>query len=153
MQKLDESCRGWLGLVEEELTGLMCLDEYQKRRTCGRAQGPKFVMKPALGPVGSCRARVSHSTEAWRTAAAWLLQLAHGFAAVGKNKSAIEHSAMRARYHFCAAEWKLLGTDPKAMEFRQWYDAVTYQDLRKTERVQQLLCVAHMQAQSHYQQD
>ena len=142
---LNQSCGRWLTLIEEELTGVMGLDDYLKRRAMGRAEGPRFVLKPALGLPGSPLAKTSPATEAWRMSAAWLRRIEQGFAAAGPG-GVIDHGAMRARYNLSMEHWKRLDADCNSREFLEWYRMITFRDLTDCGRVQQLLCFAHDRA-------
>ena len=150
---LNQSCEHWLGSIEQELTDVMGLDEHQKRRASGRAAGPRFIFKPALGPPGSSLAKVSPSTEAWRMAAAWLRRIQQGYTGTGGLGGVLDHGAMRARYNLCAADWKALDGDDRSVEFRQWHRAISFRDLSNGGQVQQLLCHAHEKALEHDRKD
>ena len=153
VESINQSCGKWLDMVESELADVMCFDQYQRRRASGRANGPRFAMKPALGTVGSPLAKVSHTTEAWRLAAAWLRRIEQGLRDAAGANGVLDHGAMRARYRFCVADWKLLGSDDKADQFRQWHRSVTFAQLQQCGHVQRLLVEAHEKALALDRQD
>ena len=70
----------WVRKVEDELADICGLEGKAREAATGRATGPRFAFKPALGQVGSRLPRVSAVTCAWRAVAAWLLQLLRALA-------------------------------------------------------------------------
>ena len=74
-ERINADYVAWMSKVEAELADLCGLESKAREAATGRATGPRFALKPALGQVGSHLPRVSAITCAWRAVAAWLLQL------------------------------------------------------------------------------
>ena len=143
---LDASYARWVSRVENELADVCSLYGDDRRRACGRAQGPRFVWKPALGPVGSPFPRVSVVTNAWRTVDAWLGQLQQGLAAAGRLASSLSHTARRARFRILSTTWNSIGASSEADVFRDWIRRIHGEMLYDRVQVAALRCEAHTAA-------
>ena len=118
----------WVCKVEDELAGICGLEGKAREAATGRAAGPRFALKPALGQVASLLPRVSAVTCAWRTVAAWLLQLMRALAVVQdptrqhdvKARRMISRVVMRFRNH----AWPDMGAHEDAEIFRKWVDGI-----------------------------
>eukprot|EP00973_Karenia_brevis_P039352 5432967-Karenia_brevis.AAC.1 len=64
--------------VEQELADILGLEGKDRERACGRANGPVFVVKPALGQPGTSGAKTSEVTRAWRQLSIWLRAVQQG---------------------------------------------------------------------------
>ena len=146
---LDQSYLRWLRRVEHELADVSCLDAAERRRACCRAGGPRFVWKPALGPVGSPTPKVSRVTTAWRTVEVWLGQLQHGLGSSGPLQRALSHAASRARFRLLATPWDSLGGSVEARELREWVARLTAAILRDRVAVASLRAAARSTAEQH----
>ena len=61
--------------AEQEIVSLCGFEGRDAELSCGRAEGPKFVLKPAIGPPGSEYSRCTAVTAAWLCIATWLRHL------------------------------------------------------------------------------
>ena len=145
-ENLDESFNRLISRVEGELADVCGLSGKDREKACCRAQGPRFVFRPALGPVGSPTPRVSRVTNAWRTVDAWLRQLQQGISAVGPLAHALSHSASRARYRILHTRWSGLGVTDEARVFCVWTDSIVPWMLTDRVQVAGLRCHAHAMA-------
>ena len=50
---LNHGYEAWISRVEDELADVCSLDTNLRRRATGRAQGPAFVLRTAMGQVGT----------------------------------------------------------------------------------------------------
>ena len=58
--------------AEQEIINLCGLEGKDAELSCGRAKGPRFVSKAALGPPGSDCPKCTPVTAAWMCIATWL---------------------------------------------------------------------------------
>ena len=63
---------GIVAKVEEQLTHLLGMTPEDAAKTQGRAEGARFVWRPALGKCDTSRARTTSISRAWRRTATWL---------------------------------------------------------------------------------
>ena len=115
-------------MVEDELADICGLEGEAREAATGRATGPRFALKPALGQVASLQPRVSAVASAWRVVATWLLQLLRALAVV--QDPATQHD-VRARCmisriirRFRRHAWTKVGTHEGATAFRSWFDSI-----------------------------
>ena len=79
---LNHGYEAWISRVEDELADVCSLDTHQRRLASGRAQGPTFVLQPAMGQVGTDGTRVQPTTSAWQILSAWLGQVQQALCAL-----------------------------------------------------------------------
>ena len=84
-------------------------------------------MQPALGRPGSCSSKLSAVTVAWRTLAAWLVDILGGFGEQVPRQA--EQRAARSRWSVLHHSWLGLGSNRHAVAFRQWAGSITWTQL------------------------
>ena len=113
-------------MVEDELADICGLEGEAREAATGRATGPRFALKPALGQVASLQPRVSAVASAWRVVATWLLQLLRALTVV--QDPATQHDVrarcMISRMRFRRHAWTKVGTHEGATVFRSWFDSI-----------------------------
>ena len=67
-----QKCKLFVGRMEEEILSLTPMDSKQKKAKMGRNDGPRFVMKPALGDEIAGPRQTTAVSRAWRKTAGWL---------------------------------------------------------------------------------
>ena len=108
---LDQAFSRWTELVEEEFVGVACLPPDKARQWSGRVAGPRFVLRPAVGPVATKHPDTTPASRAWRKVAMWAsAMLRH--ARLLRDRSPLTSSsigsAAQARRHIIAAvKWRL----------------------------------------------
>ena len=124
----------WIARAEDELADVCSLDGRARSRATGRALGPKFVLQPALGPIGTEATRVLPTTVAWQVLAAWLGQLQQALCAqrVLLSRASPEPwtrchpdcTVARVRARLLRHDWTHLGDCALATEFKKWLAAI-----------------------------
>ena len=126
--QFDASYVEWIGKVETELADVCGLDGEARKMATGRAAGPRFALKPALGHVGSPLPRASPVTCAWRTVAAWLLQVQRGLAVTQDPMQQPNLTALcvvgRVLKRFRLHTWQDMGAHDGAASFHTWFDSI-----------------------------
>ena len=93
--------------AEQEIIGLCGLAGSDAELCCGRADGPKFVSKPAVGPPGSECPKSTAVTVEWMCIATWLRHLVcwwdhrHVVGSLG--------SKVKAAWSLCTQDWRKTG--------------------------------------------
>ena len=115
-----------------------------------RAQGPAFVLQPAMGQVGTDGTRVQPTTSAWQILAAWLGQVQQALCTlrVLHSRTTPEprtrcHPACtvaRVRARLVRHDWSYLGTTDLAAEFRSWLTSIDLQLLYDIPYVVSIRC-------------
>lgn len=131
---IDALARLAFELAEKELVSMHGLEDREARKHIGRAQGPRFVMKPALGPKGSCLPRCSRVTAAWDTIACWLKLLVIHWSSQSIN-SAAGHTARNAQRRLLHTKWDDLGYGRHAVALQIWVSSLSLSMLADKIRV------------------
>ena len=108
-----------INAIETELGSLAGLDACDSAKHGGRADGPKFAMRPAIGPVATLNSKCSVVTAAWDTLASWLsLVLVHwGAGKGGRGHLATLFNAKKKIVHHT---WNGLGDSGNARILIEW---------------------------------
>eukprot|EP00972_Heterocapsa_arctica_P007426 1085331-Heterocapsa_arctica.AAC.1 len=75
MENLNQSFEAWMEKTEGQIADIAGLEAKKRIAFCGRAEGPKFEIRSALGKPSSGTRRYSAVTVAWKTIAVWLSDL------------------------------------------------------------------------------
>ena len=129
--------------MEDQLVSVMGLEGKEAKKAKGRAQGPRFVMKPALGPPGSQHPRCSVITTAWRSASGWLLAVQRG---LGSPALGLSKAADRARWRIRHHRWKFDRPSKHSLAFERWMRQVNGSDLNDRQVVAHLRSTASIVA-------
>ena len=125
-----------LNLVENELHDIM-------RSTCskepmgGRANGPVFRWKPALGRVGSHQPKLSPVSVAWSVVASALKKMLSHWQ-VQQSGQGHRATVIKARATILTGSWKHLGVGTGAKAFRWWIRNLDHQVLYSLHAIAQL---------------
>ena len=133
---LESKARLALNLVETELHDIM-RSEHSKEPRGGRADGPVFKWKPALGRVGSQQLRISPVSVAWGVVASALKRmLVHWH--VQQSGQGHLATVIKARATILSGSWKHLGEGTGARAFRWWIRNLDHRVLYSIHAVAQL---------------
>ena len=133
---LESKARLALNLVETELHDIMRF-EHSKEPRGGRADGPVFKWKPALGRVGSQQLRISPVSVAWGVVASALKRmLVHWH--VQQSGQGHLATVIKARATILSGSWKHLGEGTGARAFRWWIRNLDHRVLYSIHAVAQL---------------
>ena len=103
-ENLNKSFVKWMGRVEDQIADVAGLTSRERVAFCTRSDGPRFVVRSALGCPGSNSRKFSAVTVAWKTIAGWLTDVARAF-----DTRAPLHAIARARRVRVAFSSLLLG--------------------------------------------
>lgn len=148
--RLDSPLATWTCRMEDQIVAVMGLEGKEADKAKHRAQGPRFVIKPALGPPGSKQPRCSVITTAWRSAAGWLLAVQR---ALGSPERGLAKAADRARWRLQHHHWKFVRTSKHVSAFLRWMGEVRRADLNDRRAVAQLLSTASIVADKATEHD
>ena len=122
-----------------ELADVCGLNGEARRLATGRANRPRFALKPALGLIGSPLPRASPVTCAWRVVAAWLLHLQRALLVVQDRVQRPKLTALcvvgRVLKRFRLHGWQNMDTDHGAALFHTWHEGIQRDILYRTQSV------------------
>ena len=119
---MDQGFLQWIRMVEHQVADMHGWSSRERVAFCTRGDGPRFVVKCALGKPGSNGRRLSQITVAWRTLAGWLTDVAQAFHP--RASLQIKANARRAIWLCRAYTWDHLGDCIHAAAFRNWINCV-----------------------------
>ena len=122
-QLLSQDYVRWMTKAELDFADMMAIDGKDRENLCVRKFGPKFVFRPALSKPGSCSAKVSAITLAWKSSARWLADILKAFKPGAS--SAILSRASRAKWHMQYHCWDNLGNTIHASAFLNWANSLS----------------------------
>ena len=125
-----------LNLVETELHDIM-RSARSKEPIGGRAVGPVFKWKPALGRVGSHQPRLSPVSVAWGVVASALKKMLIHWRVQQPGQGHLA-TAIKARATILSGSWKHLGEGTGARAFRWWIHNLDHWVLYSIHAVAQL---------------
>jgi hypothetical protein len=132
---IDAAAKNAFDCAEAELIDLCGLDGKDAVMASGRARGPRFVMKPALGIPGSSYSRCSRITAAWDSIASWLrIVLLHWGADFNAAHCHLP-TLQKTRWRLCFYDWSSLGSCVHAKALRWWVSNISLAVLRDKARV------------------
>ena len=100
---LDHDFATWMSMVERQLADVAGMAPKERAKFCTRAEGPRFVVRSALGRPGSNCRRLSAITVAWKTVAGWLTDIAQSLGA-GASAQVVAR-ARWVQWFFSAYSW------------------------------------------------
>ena len=116
----------WYAAVEEEAADMIGLEGKSRGRLAVRSQGPRFVLRPALGLPGSADLKASEVTTAWRVMSGWMLDVLR---ACGSTAKGLQDRAAMARWELCFHQWTFKRSSKHTGAFLQWAGQVAVADL------------------------
>ena len=133
---LESKARLALNLVETELHDIMRSEGSEEPRG-GRAAGPVFKWKPALGRVGSHQLRISPVSVAWGVVASALKKMLIHWHVQQSGQGHLA-TVIKARATILFGSWKHLGEGTGARAFRWWIRNLDHRVLYSIHAVAQL---------------
>ena len=120
---LQEAYLGMITSMENQVADVSGLRGKDRDKFICRAQGPKMVLRTALGAPSSAGRKLSPVSVAWATVAGWLQDAVIGFGL----RATAQHlaAAKRARWLIHTRKWENLGSSIHANALRLWQQSIT----------------------------
>ena len=122
VEGIDKHFGAWITMIEDQIADMRSLDGPERVRMTGRAMGPRFASKPAMGLPSDGNMKVSHVTLAWSVLAGWLRDVAIGFSQVANLQ--LIYKAKRAVWPVLHHRWPMVGSSVHGRAIKRWQESI-----------------------------